>query len=128
MTATDTTFESWAIVELMGHQRMAGFVTKADFPAGFLRIDVPEIRSGDAVTAAGFTRIVNPAALYAINPCTEDVARAMAASWRPDPVKAWELPRLPGANSPTPGAADLEAARADLDDQDDEPGERRGDW
>ncbi|MEM8558795.1 MAG: hypothetical protein AAGG50_13330 [Bacteroidota bacterium] len=35
-------FEQWALVELMGHQRLAGFVSEADFPAGFVRIDVYE--------------------------------------------------------------------------------------
>ena len=36
-------FEGWAIVELMGHRRLAGYVRQAEqFGAAMLRLDVPE--------------------------------------------------------------------------------------
>lgn len=35
-------FEGWAILELMGHRRLGGYVSEATVAgAGFLRIDVP---------------------------------------------------------------------------------------
>lgn len=84
----------WAIVELMGHQRMAGLVTECTFAgAGMLRVDVPEGEGG-----AAFTCMISPSAVYAINPVSEAVARAMAQRYRPQPLNEWEIPvalRLP---------------------------------
>ena len=38
------TFEEWAVLELMGHRRLAGKVTEATIGGGaFLRIDIPLI-------------------------------------------------------------------------------------
>lgn len=38
-----TAFEGWAIVELMGHRRLAGYVRQAEqFGVAMLRLDVPE--------------------------------------------------------------------------------------
>lgn len=84
-------FESWCIVELFGHQRMAGYVTEANIAGGaFIRIDVPE--AGDQ---PAFTRLLGPSAIYAMNPCDEQTARAAAAAFRPKPVQQWELPSRP---------------------------------
>jgi hypothetical protein len=81
-------FESWAILELMGHRRLAGLVSEATIAGGtFLRIDVPEVNGQAAVT-----QFYSPSAVYAISPCSEDVARAVAANSRPAPVSAFELP------------------------------------
>lgn len=45
-------FESWAILELLGHRRLAGFVRETMIAgAGLLRIDVPsQCEGGDQVT------------------------------------------------------------------------------
>ncbi len=89
MEAKGQSFESWCIVELMGHQRMAGFVTEATIGGGaMIRIDVPECGELPA-----YTRYLAPGALYAINPCDEKTARAAAASFRPQPVNKWEIDR-----------------------------------
>lgn len=43
MTEQRETFEGWAIVELMGHRRLAGYVRQAEqFGVAMLRLDVPE--------------------------------------------------------------------------------------
>jgi hypothetical protein len=90
MEADKQTFESWCIVELFGHQRMAGFVTEASIGGGsFIRIDVPET-AGDKA----FTRYLGPSAIYAMNPCDEDTARQAAAAFRPRPIQRWELPQI----------------------------------
>lgn len=89
MSEQQQSFESWCIVELMGHQRMAGYVTEATIAGGaFVRVDVPE---GEG--QAAYSRLLNPSAIYALNPCDEATARAAAQAFRPKPVQAWELPR-----------------------------------
>lgn len=80
-------FELNAIVELFGHQRMAGKVTDQSVGgASFIRIDVPETKSQPA-----FTRIVNPSAVYAINPVTEEVMLYMAENITAKPIDAWDI-------------------------------------
>lgn len=80
-------FEINAIVELFGHQRMAGTVTEQNFGSNtFIRIDVPETE-----TQPGFTRIVNPSAIYAINPVTEEVMRITASQIVAKPIQEWDI-------------------------------------
>lgn len=81
------TFESWAIVELMGRRRLAGYVTSPQplEQTDRLRID---IYPGDAATAA-LTQYV-PFPVYCLTPTTEAVCRALAARQAP-PVSRWEL-------------------------------------
>lgn len=90
------TFESWCIVELMGHQRMAGFVSEQTIGgASFIRIDVPEVDG-----AAAFTRYLSAGSIYAINPTTEDLARQAAVAFRPRPVQPYELTRTQALPAP----------------------------
>lgn len=80
-------FEGWAILELMGHRRLAGYVREQNVAgAGFIRIDVP----GDGADVA--TQLYAPGALYCLTPTTEDIARRFARSCQPEPVTRWELP------------------------------------
>lgn len=83
---TDTGFEGWAILELMGHRRLAGMLTQVEIAgASFIRIDVP---NGDAAV----TQFYSPSAVYAITPTTEATARQVANPASVAPVRAWELP------------------------------------
>lgn len=83
-------FDTWAIVELMGHQRMAGRVTEqAVGGTSFVRVDVPEVSERPA-----FTRLLGVSAIYAINPVTEEAARAAAAAYRFAPIMPYEIPEL----------------------------------
>lgn len=44
-------FESWALVELFGHQRIAGHVTEQQIGGcQFVRVDVPEIEDKPGFT------------------------------------------------------------------------------
>lgn len=80
---------TWALVELMGHRRLAGRVTKDEtFGAPQLRVDV---FVGDAVEAA-LTQFYAPAALYCVTPISESVARRFSVSNLPQPISRWELP------------------------------------
>jgi len=80
-------FELNAVVELFGHQRIAGKVTEQSIGvATFIRIDVPE-----TTQQPKFTRIVNPTAIYAINPVTEEVMLQMAEMITSKPIDAWDI-------------------------------------
>jgi len=80
-------FELNAVVELFGHQRIAGRVSEQSIGvATFIRIDVPE-----TTTQPKFTRIVNPSAIYAINPVTEEVMITMAQMITAQPINEWDV-------------------------------------
>lgn len=86
-------FEGWAIVELMGHRRLAGFVRDVELFGGRrLRIDVP--KSGEPLGSTEWiaTQFYGTAALYCVTPTDEATARRVAALSQPEPVKHWELP------------------------------------
>lgn len=81
----------WAILELMGHRRLAGYVREQEIAGkDMLRIDVPDPGAGSDAVA---TQFYSPQALYCLTPTTEAVARATAARARPEPVTRWELER-----------------------------------
>jgi hypothetical protein len=95
MNQTVTKFEEWAVVEIMGHKRFAGFVTEqAVGGTSFVRIDVPaiELKTGDALPP--FTKLFGAASIYCISPCTEETARAFAESIRAEGFARYEAPRL----------------------------------
>lgn len=78
-------FDEWAIVELFGHQKIAGHVTQA--PIGdMLRVDVHE--SEDSIL---YTRFINPKAIYAINPVSSEVAILVGKQFAQPPVSRWDL-------------------------------------
>lgn len=86
--STEGTFEGWAILELMGHRRLAGYVREVELAGGgVLRIDIPK-PEGDGAT----TQFYSPAALYCLTPCSEEIARGFAERTQPAPVQRWELP------------------------------------
>lgn len=103
------TFDEWAIVELMGHRRLAGRVREVtQFGGAFLRLDVPG--DGDEIAA---TQFYAPAAVYCLTPCSEATARKVAALSRPAPVQQWELPTA----RPT-RELDEDGDESELDDDD----------
>lgn len=86
MTTTPS-FESFALIELFGHSKLAGKCSEQNVAGtNFLRVDVPETKNNPA-----FTRLLNHAAIYAINPITEDVAKAMAERIEAQPITAWDV-------------------------------------
>lgn len=92
------TFAEWAILELLGHRRLAGHVSEASIAgSSFLRIDIPAADGEPPVT-----QYYAPASVYALTPTTEDIARRAAALSRPAPVSRWEL-----AAAPTPATPEL---------------------
>ena len=92
-------FEGWAILEMMGHRREIGYVTTEHYGAASLfRVDSPafeerefEITRPQYIESSGRmvpkgsrvkrsaipskSCLVGPGSIYALNPCTEEVAR-----------------------------------------------------
>ena len=104
---SEETYASWSILALLGHRRLAGFVTEQEIAGkGFLRIEIPG--PGETKT----TQFYSPDSVYGLTPTTEEIARRVAARDRPAPVHPWEL-RLPEhSNLP----ATIDANRVDGDD------------
>ncbi len=77
----------WAIVELFGHNKIAGEVSEETIGgAAFIRVDVPSLDD-----LKGYTKFYNGSAIYAISPCAEEIARAHVAYHRPRPISIYEL-------------------------------------
>jgi hypothetical protein len=86
-------FQHWAIVELMGHVRMAGRVTEEEhFGTKLGRIDIPVGYKGTDEWDNFATQYFAGSAIYRVTPCDEDVARAVAKQNKPEPVHSWEFP------------------------------------
>jgi hypothetical protein len=83
---TEIVFEGWALLELMGHRQRAGYVKDVEMFGGkLLRIDIP-VADDNTVT-----EFYGGSAIYALRPCTEEIARAHVKSTYdgdPRPVKA----------------------------------------
>ncbi len=103
-------FGVWGILELMGHVKMAGFITEEErFGVKMGRIDVPA-DDGDEP----YTQYFGGSAVYRLTPVTETVARAFSARNRPRPVHVYDLALLPAsAPDPSPSLDEWE------DDEDD---------
>jgi len=108
----------WAIIELMGHVRYGGLVSKdTQFSTAMLRIDVPQ-KDGSLVS-----QLVNPSSLYRMTFCSEELARAAALQGQSTPMHSWEVKHLlPALGGPegSPANADLRrAVRDDIEYDDD---------
>jgi hypothetical protein len=80
-------FEAWGLLELFGHQRLAGRLTEQTIGGcHFIRIDVPEVEG-----VQGYTRFFSNGAIYGMTVTSEAVARGLAASMRARPVQAYEI-------------------------------------
>ncbi|KKB59963.1 hypothetical protein [Parabacteroides goldsteinii] len=87
---TNENFNLWCIVELFGHNRIAGKCSEQNIAGNnFLRVDVPTTSK-----QSGFTRFLSASAIYAINPVTEEVARQIADNLQIQPVNVWDVGHL----------------------------------
>jgi hypothetical protein len=114
-------FEGWAVVEMMGHRRLAGHVTQVEMGIqAMLRVDVPAIEFEVSEWAPidgsdglyknftkkfpEFTTFVSPASLYALTPVSEEFARKSAIQFRITPpgfVDSTTTLALPAPESPS---------------------------
>lgn len=110
-TATDSV-GFWAVVEIMGHQKYAGFCTETTLAgAPLLRVDVPQIegkqyssqqynyevkcyetRTYQEPDIEGYTKYFGPSSIFCVTPCTEAAAREAAKQWRSAPIQQVRLP------------------------------------
>jgi hypothetical protein len=92
-------FREWALIELMGHQQIAGLVTEANICGPLWRVDVP-----DAAGNILYTRYYSHAAVYSVCPVSRQIAIGLAAKIDNIPVTRFDLaaisrqdaPQLPG--------------------------------
>ena len=71
--------DTWAVLELFGHKKLAGKLTEQTFgTAAMFRLDVPETEQPEGRKTPAYTKLVGVSSVYAITPCTEEVARAVA--------------------------------------------------
>jgi len=88
-------FQQWCIVELFGHNRLIGEVSKATIGGcSFIRVDVPDTKK-----KKGFTKYYGNGAIYGMTPIQEQDARDLLEEMQPNPVNAYEFPRLTKAEA-----------------------------
>lgn len=113
---SEQSFDSWAIVELMGHVRMAGRVTEEErFGSKVGRIDIPK---DDGFTTVYFTA----GSIYRLTAVSEEMARAVAKGSQPRPVHQWELPKPDDEEDEDAKHREAFDAAAGIRDGDDEEG------
>jgi hypothetical protein len=89
-TVSTTEQESgfWALVELFGHQQIAGFVSSQTIGGeAFIRVDVPRTEKQE-----NWSKLFGKGAIYAITPMAEDLVKQKASSLEVAPLTAWDLP------------------------------------
>lgn len=137
MDQSQAKFEGWTLIELFGHGHEAGYVTTQYYgDKAMFQIDVPEIparqdtlkrpqwdQSGadrllpvgtliEFAPIPGRTRLVNPGAVYAMNPATEEAVRTAIASSERREIKVLSIPE-----SATKALAAPEEIVLDADDE-----------
>ena len=132
MEQTTAKYEGWTLIELFGHGHEAGYVTTQYFgDKAMFQVDVPEIPSqqetidrprwgdndsdgllsvGTVIERAaipGRTRLINPGAVYSMNPATEEAVRAVIAKNERRSMRVLSMPAKPqltdGETDPLPG-------------------------
>ncbi|TAM15927.1 MAG: hypothetical protein EPN65_16570 [Pandoraea sp.] len=94
-TLTTEKFDQWAIVELFGHQRIAGRITEQTIGGcAFVRIDVPACEADGSIPATqAFTKLFGNGAIYGVSFVDEQTARIAARQLRVQPINTYELRR-----------------------------------
>jgi hypothetical protein len=122
--------DTYAVVEVLGHQTFAGKVSEHVVGGtAFIRVDVPEMPESRTETyrgenvspkIPGFTKLIGAGSIYAITPCSEQVAMKVAAQRRSVPVSIVELEprhvRTQALTSAIEDRVDVESGSAVVDD------------
>lgn len=112
-TSNESKFDQWCVVELMGHQRIAGKVTEeSHFGVALMRVEVPVVDG-----RAGFTKFFGGNAIYAVTPTTEAIATHVAKMVDQAPISRWEMREL----LPAPEAVQVAMTEEDHDDGEYDP-------
>lgn len=106
--------ETWAIVELLGHVRLAGKLTEEEhFGTKLGRLEIPQA-SGEFITV-----FFGGSSIYRISPVSEEAARVVAAHSQHQPINSWDLPRLPSPTATMSTFVPDEDEDEDDDEEDD---------
>lgn len=80
-------FDQFCIVELMGHNVLAGKVTEQTIGGqAFVRVDVPATEKQDS-----YTKLYGAGAIYCLTPCDEATCLAAVNGLQPVPMNPWSL-------------------------------------
>lgn len=93
--AKNDEFEFWAVIELFGHQKIAGRLTEK--PKGsviFFQIDVP-----DGAGQTRYSRIINASSIYAINPTDKETVLRICEQ-EPFDTNRPAIPYIPRQHEP----------------------------
>ena len=112
--APESGFDSWCVIEIFGHERIAGRVTEQMIGGcSFIRVDVPASNGMPA-----YTKFYGEKAIYSILPVSEELARGALARMRPQPVDPFLLPSP--APAPVGGVIERDGPSEGGPDDDDE--------
>jgi hypothetical protein len=139
MDQQGASFTGWALLELFGHQREAGYVTTQYFgDKAMFQVDVPEIPEREETLTApryldgkfcpegtvvradaipGRTRLINPGAVYAMNPAEEEAVRLAIARSERREIKVLSLPEGKQLGAALPGEVDDDGCDTTDDDE-----------
>jgi hypothetical protein len=133
MTEQHEKFTGWAVVEMLGHKKLAGFVSEQVIAGSALvRVDVPETLQQKSVPGYGgtvveskpaYTKLIGVGSIYCITPTDESTARRAAAAlerWN-EPIPVTLPALLPAATSAATPAAELIDAEWEHDDEEEPP-------
>ncbi|TDV04649.1 hypothetical protein [Paraburkholderia caballeronis] len=107
--------DQWAIVELFGHQRIAGRVSEQTIGGcAFVRVDIPAFEAaGTEPATQAFTKLYGQGAIYAMSFVDAATAKMVGRQLRVQPIETYELRRAL-QDLPALGAS----PQLDLDDDD----------
>jgi hypothetical protein len=87
MSTEQQRFESYCIVELMGHVTLAGFVRETEIGGGKLfQIEVPASKGAQA-----FTSFFGSSSVYKLTPVDQATVMAICSRKAQQPFTSWEL-------------------------------------
>ena len=87
MEQTTEKFEAHAIVEIMGHTKLAGMCKTVPFGSTvMLRVDIPETTQHPS-----HTKMYGMSSVFSITPVDEKTALAHAESWQVQPILAYDV-------------------------------------
>ncbi len=90
----ESQFDEWALLELFGHNRLAGRVRNASIGGGsFIRVDIPRVKGPASLPEQQpLTKFISPSAVYAITPMTEETVMAMyRTGLRVEPIARYDI-------------------------------------
>lgn len=114
-------FEAWGIVELMGHQRVAGRLSEQPLGGGnLLRVDIPADKKDDPHGIKFRTAFYGASAIYAVHITDEAAARQVATNIGTRPPFAYELSQAVARIAPSASVHD----DAEYEDEQHDPEEQ----